>query len=226
MAPQLTVTNGFDVRSLAPWMARAISSLPTPDSPSIRIGICEAAARWPRRMTRSIAGLWVTMSRKVSVPEAGALHAREFAFERAELQRVLDRHLQALGRSRLDDEIDGAGAHGADHRVDAAVGGLHDHRDRTVDLAELAEHRHAVEVGHDEIEDDEGDRLRPPALLRRSSAAWPPSTAIACVAEPLDGGREQPALDGIVVDDEDRCRHQREVASRCGTGGRDDRPPS
>ena len=70
MAPQLTVTNGLDLRSPLPWMARAISSLPTPDLPSMRIGICEATARSPSRITRSIAGLLVMMSRKVSVPAA------------------------------------------------------------------------------------------------------------------------------------------------------------
>ncbi len=52
MAPQLTVTNGLPVRSLAPWMARAISSLPTPDSPSISTGMLDFAARSARRITR------------------------------------------------------------------------------------------------------------------------------------------------------------------------------
>ena len=46
-----------DSRALSPWMARAISSLPTPLSPSIRTGMVELAARcararapasWPR----------------------------------------------------------------------------------------------------------------------------------------------------------------------------------
>ena len=44
IAPQLTATNGLARRSPEPWMARAISSLPTPDSPSISTGISEAAA--------------------------------------------------------------------------------------------------------------------------------------------------------------------------------------
>ena len=44
-----------DLRSLSPWMARAISSLPTPLSPSIRTGMLEAAARWPSEMTRCMA---------------------------------------------------------------------------------------------------------------------------------------------------------------------------
>ena len=44
IAPQLTATNGFDLRSPLPWMARANNSLPTPDLPSISTGMVEAAA--------------------------------------------------------------------------------------------------------------------------------------------------------------------------------------
>ena len=43
MAPQLTEMNGLPARSDAPWMQRAMTSLPTPDSPRIRIGIDDAA---------------------------------------------------------------------------------------------------------------------------------------------------------------------------------------
>ena len=158
------------------------------------------------------------MSWKVRVPATRPLHAGELALERAELQRVLDRHLQPLGRDRLDDEIDRAGAHGADHRVDAAMGGLDDDRDRAVELAELGEHRHAVEIGHHQIEDDERERV---AVGRRQArerllAAGDGGRA---VAETLDGRREQPALDRIVVDDEDGGRHVLDDQVRCALRG-------
>ncbi len=70
MAPQLTVTNGLPARPLSPWMARAISSLPTPDSPSIRTAMLafDAAARRPSEMTRGMAVPRMTRSLKVSVP--------------------------------------------------------------------------------------------------------------------------------------------------------------
>ena len=68
MAPQLTATNGFAARSLEPWMARAISSLPTPDSPSISTGMVEAAAFSAVRSTDAIAALRVTISANVSRP--------------------------------------------------------------------------------------------------------------------------------------------------------------
>ena len=51
IAPQLTATNGFDLRSPLPWMARANNSLPTPDSPSISTGIVEFAAFCAVRIT-------------------------------------------------------------------------------------------------------------------------------------------------------------------------------
>ena len=58
MAPQLTVTKVLPRRSLAPWIARATSSLPTPDSPSISTGMVDFAVRSPRRMTRPSPDSW------------------------------------------------------------------------------------------------------------------------------------------------------------------------
>src|SRR5229473_3592477 len=57
IAPQLTATNGFDLRSPLPWMARANNSLPTPDSPSISTGMVEAAAFCAVRSTPAMGGL-------------------------------------------------------------------------------------------------------------------------------------------------------------------------
>ena len=70
MAPQLTVMKGRALRSLSPWMARAISSLPTPLSPSISTGMLEAAARRPSAMARCMAWPRMMRSAKVSVPSA------------------------------------------------------------------------------------------------------------------------------------------------------------
>ncbi len=49
-------------------MARAISSLPTPDSPSISTGMSEAVAFSAVRSTCCMRALRVTMSLKLSVP--------------------------------------------------------------------------------------------------------------------------------------------------------------
>src|SRR6266853_458256 len=57
IAPQLTATNGFDLRSPLPWMARANNSLPTPDSPSTSTGIVELAAFCAVRSTPAMGGL-------------------------------------------------------------------------------------------------------------------------------------------------------------------------
>ncbi len=160
----------------------------------------------------------------------GALDAGDLAFERAELEGVFDRYLQALGGGRLDHEVDRAGAHGADHGVDAAAGGLDDHRDAAFALAQLAEHRHAVEVGHDEVEDHQGDGIAIGAaqVVESGLTAFDGERF---VAETLDCGRQEAALDGVVVDNEDGCRHGRRrrppvdpnwatappgIAARCG----------
>jgi hypothetical protein len=65
MAPQLTATN-LPGRRLAAWIARARSSLPVPDSPSIRIGTSqrEARAAWSR--TRAMTALRWMMSEKAA----------------------------------------------------------------------------------------------------------------------------------------------------------------
>ena len=70
IAPQFTVTKALPLRSLEPWMARASTSLPTPDSPSISTGMFDFAARSARRITRVMSGLAVARSLKLSVPEA------------------------------------------------------------------------------------------------------------------------------------------------------------
>ena len=85
------------------------------------------------------------------------LDAGDLAGQRFDLERALDRHFETLGRHRLDDEVDGAGAHGVDRSVDRAVRGLHDDG-RNAGLAlELVQHAHAVEAGHHEIEKNERD---------------------------------------------------------------------
>ena len=76
----------------------------------------------------------------------------QFVLERIDAQRIADRHLKALGADRLDDKIDRACAHGGDDGLDRAVRRLHDRGDRNVALAHAREDPHAVEIGHDEVE--------------------------------------------------------------------------
>ena len=215
MAPQLTVTKGFERRSPAPWMARAISSLPTPDSPSIEDRDLRgggALAEADDALHRRAAGDDVAEGEGAG---GAALHARDLAFQRAELERVLDGDLQALGRGRLDDEIDRAGAHGADHRVDAAMGGLHDDGKLAVHLAQLGENPHAVEIGHDEVEDDQRDRVAVGAG-KQGDGSFAAFERDGRVAHALNRCGQQAALDGIVVDDEDGGRHERAAGSLSG----------
>ena len=125
----------------------------------------DLAARSARRTVRAIdsgAGDDVAESEFAGVAPRGA---PEFVLERIDAQRVLDRHLQPLGADRLDDEVGRAGAHGGDDGLDRAMRRLDDGGDRDVALAHPRQHAHAVEIGHDEIEDQEIDR-RPIAAPR------------------------------------------------------------
>ena len=182
-------------------MARAISSLPTPDWPSISTGMAEPAAFSAVRSTACMRGLRVMMSLKVSVPGAAALDAEQLAFERARRERVAQAHLEPLGADRLDHEVGRARAHGRDHIVDAAMGGLHDHRDRQARRAHLAEHAEPVEIGHHEVEHDRID-------ARVLGAGEQRGRRIAAlghdrlVARARDHVFQEPPLHRIVIDDE------------------------
>ena len=159
MAPQLTATKGFALRSLLPWMARANSSLPTPDSPSISTGIDEFAAFCAVRSTprhRLAARDDVGESQPALAAVADAL---QFALQRRGVERVAQADLQPFDAGRLDHEILGAGAHRGDDIVDAAMGGLHDDGEIEAGVADFRQHAHAVEAGHHEVEQQRVDAL-------------------------------------------------------------------
>src|SRR4029453_9990437 len=96
MAPQFTVTKGFPARSEPPWIARATSSLPTPDSPSIRIGMEDCDARVPRRITCRMARVFPDHSVKPEPVLLLLLEPRYLSGQHAELERVRDRDFDAL----------------------------------------------------------------------------------------------------------------------------------
>ena len=188
-------------------MARAINSLPTPDSPSISTGILDLAARSPSRNARPMD---LAVRKNVAEGQLArrlAAAAADFAFERGEAQGVLDRNLHPFGGDRLDHEIQRAGAHGRDHRLDRAMRGLHD--DRRVDLAvaHALQHAHAVEIGHDEIEDQQIDAGLVGGLQARQSRLAAVDR-LRLIAETPHHDFEQAALDGIIVGDQNGRDHQ------------------
>ena len=129
------------------------------------------------------------------------LDAVEFAFERAGVERVAQADLQPLGADRLDHEIGRPRAHRRDDVVDATVRGLDDDRHRDGVVAQPRQHAETVKVRHDQIEDHtidagavgSGEQRRcRVAAFRRDHL----------VAELLHHAFEEPALHGIIIDDE------------------------
>ena len=109
--------------------------------------------------------------------------------------------MQALRPDRLDDEVDGAGAHGRDDVVDAAVRRLHDHRHADPRLTQSGQYAEAVKVWHDQIEDHAID----PGTVGGAQQRQCGVAVVArhrLVAEFLQHAFEQPALHRIIVDDE------------------------
>ena len=130
----------------------------------------------------------------------------QFVLERVDPEGVLDRHLKPLGSNRLDDEIHRARAHCRNDRLDRAVRRLHDGGDRDIALAHAREHRHAVEIGHHQIENEEADR-GPIGGLQASETRFARFQRFDVVAEAPRHRLQQAALDGIVVDNEDEGGH-------------------
>ena len=186
-------------------MARAISSLPTPLSPSISTGMLEAAARRPSAMTRCMASAAQHEVGKGQRALGLLLEARDLALQRLDLERAPDRDLQALGRGRLDDEVDRAGAHGADGGVDRSVRGLHDHGRAGGERRDPAQHLDAVHARHDEVEQHERDG--PLGAFDDLQGLLAALGGLGVVAQTLDQLFEDATLGGIVIDDQDELGH-------------------
>ena len=130
------------------------------------------------------------------------LDAIELALERAGIECIAQADLQPLGADRLDEEIDRAGAHRGHDIVDAAMGGLHDHRHVDRSLAQFRQDAETVQIRHHQIEDDAVDL---PAI--GGSEQRQGGVAVVArhrpVAEFLQHAFEEPALHRIVVDNKD-----------------------
>ena len=208
IAPQLTATNGFDA-ALAGAVDGARDQL-----------LADAGLALDQHRNGRRRGLLGGAQHAVHAGAAGddvlegeragaaALDAVEFAFERARGERVAQRHLQALGADRLDHEVGRARAHRIDDVVDAAVRGLHDHRDAQARLAHPGEHAQAVEIGHHEVENDGIDArgLGAGEQLGGGIAAFGKDRLVAGLAHHVI---EKAAGDGIVIDDQNTLTHVR-----------------
>src|SRR5581483_3518754 len=127
--------------------------------------------------------------------------AGDLALQRLDLERAVDRHLEPLGRGRLDHEIDGAGAHGVDGGIDGAVCGLHDDGGRAGLGSHALEHLHAVDSRHDVVEQHERHRTTV-GTFEDLESLLAASGGAGLEAETLDGFFEYATLGRIVIDDQ------------------------
>ncbi len=174
------------------------------------IGFCRALAQ-PQRPAHGFA-----LRNNVAEGDlAGSLAsaAADFAFQRGEAQGVLDRNLHPFGGDRLDHEIQRAGAHGRDHRFNRAMRCLHDDRRVDLALAHALQHAHAVEIGHDEIEDQQIDAGLVGGLQARQSRLAAVDR-LGLIAKSPHHDFQQAALNGIIVGDQNGRDHQESFAAR------------
>ena len=93
------------------------------------------------------------------------------------------------------------------------MGCLHDHRGVVFHGFEPVEHRHAIEIGHHEIENHHID-LRQSAVIEPVKRLRSPFHHFRRIAKTAHHFGEQAALDRIVVDDEEMGAHGRGVHFR------------
>ena len=117
----------------------------------------EAAARLPSEMTRCMASPRMMRSLKVRVPSAFFLMRLISPDSASILSAVLIETSSRSGEAGLMTKSSGTGAHRVDGGVDRTVRGLYDDRRNAGLLREAVENGHAVDAGHDEIEENERD---------------------------------------------------------------------
>ena len=138
------------------------------------------------------------------------LQLLHFAGQGADLELVADRDRDAFGAGGLDQKVVGAGAHGFDGGIDAALGGQHDHRQVGIGGAQLGQHVQAAHVGHHQVEQHQGDLFAARAIdqVQRGLAAGRGDDRHAAAR---DRGFQQTALHRIVIHDKNGLRHNSAV---------------
>ena len=209
-AAQLTLTNGLVRRGDRRCSSRAITSLPTPLSPRSSTPTSLSATRSTIAITGCIAAPELQHGCAPSGSSADLrAEARHFGAQRLAFERVADggferRLADAVGVARLQDVVGRAQAHRLDDRRRRLPARQHDDLRRRMRLPDRPQRLDAVQVRHQDVQqDDVGRRAGPQALEQRRAAV-----------EHLDsvalGGQKRlqiPGEGGVVVDDRQACGH-------------------
>ena len=127
-AAQCTAMKGPRERGLAWWIACAISSLPVPDSPSIRIVALDCATFFTRSMTSLSSGDSPDDRAEAELLVEALVELLDLDLEALRLEGPADQDVEALDVDGLGQEIDRPPPHRLDRGVDVAVGRHHQHR--------------------------------------------------------------------------------------------------
>ena len=98
-------------------------------------------------------------ARRLRLRRHRAAEAFELDAQLAVLDGAGDREREELRVDRLGDEVVGAGAHGGDGRLHAALPGDHDDGERGVDAGDALAHLDAAHLGHAEVGQDRVELL-------------------------------------------------------------------
>jgi hypothetical protein len=194
-----SATNGPSRRVELRWIARAMTSLPVPLSPSMRIDASVLATVRTVFTTSFIGGDDpMTFSKPVEPPEILGQRA-VLVLEVAHARDALDEQHQFLVQERLQHVVERALAHRVDGGVDGAVRGHQDDLGRAVLLARGAQHVEPRGPRHADVGDDDVERVR----LQADQTLLAVSGGDHAVPDPRQRILERDADRLLVVDDQD-----------------------
>ncbi len=197
---QLTVTKAWPRRGLCWWMARAMTLLPVPLSPSRRMVASLAAARdgevgdfLHRR------GIGLEVDVRGLGAEAG-LELGDAILEPARFFRAGEDLADLLRGAGLGEVIERAAAHGLDGGLDGGEGGDNDDREARREIEERREEIEPALLA--ELEIEEG-HVEPAGGFEQCDGGVGGGSHFDIMAEGLDGYAEGIADIAFVINDED-----------------------
>ncbi len=170
IAAALITTNGPLARADWPWMARAVSSLPAPGGPTIRMRLLVGA------IFSMVWRSWFIDERLADQRRGRQLLERlDLALEARGLERALGDEHEPVGLERLFDEVVGALLDRGDRGLDVAVAGDHHDRQFGMLLLERVEQLQPVEPAalQPDVEEDQVRPARSPHVPARRRCRAP-----------------------------------------------------
>ena len=135
-------------------MASAVTSLPVPDSPVMKVVAFDGAAEFHHAVD-DLHGLGLADEALKALGRDRLGGGDHLLLDGLALERGFDGLYQPLAVEGLDQKVVGPAAHGLDRHVDRAVGGDHDHGSLQAAFLDEVEDFGAAHIGQAHVEQDQ-----------------------------------------------------------------------